>query len=755
MARFATDGERLLQRSWLGAILPVHDGAGMVAVRPDASRTAHEEARVLYRYSRWDGTQQVDPFTADDVMERVAEDILNGADLSRSLRRMMQRGAEFTSGRRMMGLQEMLEKLREKRQQQLERFNLGSMFDDIKERLDKVIETEREGINRKINPDQGEPQDSQGQEGPQGQEGQQGQQGRPSEGQPSGGGQQSTGGQSSPTNTPPELRELLERLAKQHMEKLEQLPPDAGGRIRELRDYDFMDPEARQQFDELLEMLQKQVMQSYFQGLQQSIENMTPEVMQQIQEMVRDLNELLQKRQQGVDTETDFKEFMDKWGQFFPEGLQDIDDLMAHMQEQMARMDALMNSMTPEMRHQLEDMMQGLFKDSSMQWDLAQLAANLDRLGFPVNGQGGEYDFKGDEPLTLQEAMSVMGNMNSFDELEQELIQASRQNDVSKLDNEEISRLLGEEAGKTLEQMQEITKMLEEAGMIQKRGNDWQLTPQAIRKIGQQALQEVFGQIRESGLGDHSTERRGQGAERLDATRPYVYGDPFLVDVQRTVMNALRRGSSTPPLRLSADDFEIYETETITQCSTVIMLDMSRSMLYNGAFQEGRKVAIALDSLIRSRFPRDNLHILAFSYFVLPLKPEMLFDNYWIENGGGTNFQEALAQGRTLLNKHKGGTKQIVLITDGEPTTYSWGTDDWGNYRRSPGVIEETLREAARCARENITINTFMMEQDPGLARFVQMLSKVNNGRAFFSSQGKLGQYLLVDYLNNKQRVIR
>jgi uncharacterized protein with von Willebrand factor type A (vWA) domain len=187
------------------------------------------------------------------------------------------------------------------------------------------------------------------------------------------------------------------------------------------------------------------------------------------------------------------------------------------------------------------------------------------------------------------------------------------------------------------------------------------------------------------------------------------------------------------------------------------MLDMSRSMLYNGAFQEGRKVAIALDTLIRSRFPRDNLHILAFSYFVLPLRPEMLFDNYWIENGGGTNFQEALAAGRQLLSKHKNGTRQIVLITDGEPTTYSWGSswggDDWG-YRRSPGVVEETLREAARCARDGITINTFMMEQDPGLSRFVQLLAKVNNGRAFFSSAGKLGQYLLVDYLKNKRRMV-
>jgi uncharacterized protein with von Willebrand factor type A (vWA) domain len=718
---------------------------------------------VLYRYSRWDGTQQVDSFTAEDVMEQVADDILRGSDVGRSLRRMMQRGAEFSSGRRMMGLQEMLERLRERRQQQMQRFNMGSIFDDIKEKLDQVIETERRGIDRRMHPetddgrrttDDGGPATDEGQQGPQaaGQHGQSGRQGQAGQrGQSGQSGQQGQSGQA-PDDA---LQQLLERMAQQHLEKLDHLPPDVGGRVRELRDYDFMDPEARQQFDELLQMMQQQVMQSYFQGLQQGLQSMTPETLAQIQQMVRDLNELLQKRAHEEDTQTDFKEFMDKWGSFFPEGINSLDELMEHMQKQMAQMDALMNSMTPEMRRQLEDMMEGMFKDSSLQWDLAQLAANLDRLGYQVHGQGGEYDLSGDEPLTLQEAMKVMGDMNSFDELERELIDASRNNDAGRVDQDELSRLLGQEAGQTLEQMRELTRMLEEAGMIEQRGKNWQLTAQAIRKIGQRALQEVFGQIRDSNIGDHSLQEGGVGTERLDGTRPYVYGDPFLVDVQRTVRNALIRGGASVPVRLRADDFEIYETESVTQCSTVIMLDMSRSMLYNGAFQEGRKVAIALDSLIRSRFPRDNLYIVAFSYFVLPLRPEMLFDNYWIENGGGTNFQEALAAGRQLLSKHKGGTRQIILITDGEPTTYSWGSDEWdGGYRRSRGVVEETLREAARCARDDIVINTFMMEQDYGLSRFVQLMSKVNNGRAFFSSAGKPGQYVLVDYLKNKRRLI-
>lgn len=703
----------------------------------------------IYRYSRWDGTQQIEPFTAEDLMEQIADEILEEGDLRSALQRLLQRGAQFSSGRRMMGLQELLERLRNARGHALDRFNLGSIFDEIKERLDRIIETERQGIRRRLGEDGNEATSQPGQEEPDGEQASQPQQGQPQQGQP-------PAGAPMPGSSDPMFREILEGMVHKHLEQLDHLPPDVAGRIRDLRQYDFMDPDARQQFEELMQMLQQQVLQSYFRGLQQSIQQLTPQALQQIREMVHDLNQLLQQRQRGE--EPDFENFMRKWGQFFPEGIKDLDQLLDHLQEQIGQMQSLLNSMTPEMRQQLDEMLDAAFQDSQFQWEMAQLAANLQRLR-PTLGRGHEYDLTGDEPLTLQEAMRLMGDLNHMGDLERELLQAVRTNNASDLDTEEISRLLGEEARQMAEQLQQLTRMLEEAGLIQRRGSDWELTPRAMRKIGERALQDIFGKLDEHAVGDHELDNRGFGVERLDETKPYQFGDQFFIDANRSVMNALLRQGPGTPVQMKIDDFEVYRTEQLTQCSTVIMLDMSYSMMMGGRFEAGRKVALALDSLIRSKFPKDTLWVVAFSYFVLVLRPEMLLDSYWIEYGGGTNIQEALRQARAILNRHQ-GTKQIILITDGHPTTFtSWAQDDpgmgWGYFRRAPRAMEETLREVLRCTKDGILINTFMMERERHFSEFVRTMARLNRGRAFFCSPSRLGEYILLDYVKNKRKVLR
>ncbi len=742
-----------------------------------------------FRYSRWDGSQELELFTAEDVMEHIADEMLDEGSLRSALRRMMQRGAEFSSGRRMMGLQELLDKLREARSNNLDRYNLGSIMDDITEKLEQVIDTERKGIKHRLGEDDEDPAD-QAQDGPSGggqsprdedspqgartpraeqaagpqspgrQAGQQtgGQQASGEQGDGDQSGSDAGSGQSGPApgSSDPMFREIFEGMARRHLEQLDHLPPDVGGRIGQLREYDFMDPEARQQFEELLQMLQQQVMQSYFKGLQQGLQSMTPESMRQMQNMVRDLNELLEKHRRGEDTEDDFEDFMKKWGEFFPDGMKNVDDLANHLQQQIAQMESLLNSMTPEMRQQLEDMVDALFQDGGFQQEMSRLAENLGRLN-PSGGAPNDFQFGGDEPLTLQEAMRLMGDMNRLDQLEREFMQAIRSNDVSNIDSDEIGRLLGEEAQKMTEQMQQLTKMLEEAGLIRRKGSDWELTPKAVRKIGERALKDIFGSLKSATFGDHTIEQSGIGMERLNETKPYQYGDPFAIDVEKSIMNAISRGGPGSPIKLRQDDFEIYRTETLTQCSTVIMLDMSYSMMMAGRFQAGRKVALALDSLIRSQFPKDTLYVVAFSYFVLTLKPEMLLDSYWVEYGGGTNFQEALRQARMILNKHKAGTRQIIMITDGQPTTFSsWSGDDaWDGYRRSPRALEETLREVVRCTKDGITINTFMMEKDRYLTDFVAMMARINRGRAFYATPSRLGEYILLDYVNNKKKVVR
>ncbi len=723
----------------------------------------------LYRYTRWDGTQRVDFPDTQELADQLAERILDGHDVNSALRRMLQRGMDLPNGKRMAGMQELLERLRNARERNLQRYDLDSMMDEIAERLKQVVATEREGIERRLNeahggpPDADEQQDGQdGAEGlegaPAGQhsqgDGQQGPpggpprsgQGEPSPGAPGQGGQGADQG----------LRDLLRRMADRHLDQLNHLPNSTGGQVKALREYDFMDPEARRQFDELLEQLQKQMLQNTFKGLQQGIQNMDAEALRAASEMIQDLNNLMQEKLSG--REPDISEFMAKWGHNFPPGIETFDQLMDHLQAQMAQMQALLNSMSPEQRRELEQLMDELLRDNRIQMDMAQMAALMEQLRPGSLSNVGRHFMGGDEPLSLEEALRVMGDLNGLDGLEEQLIKALRTNDPTAMDPEAMGRLLGQEAEAYAREIQRVTKELEEAGLIKRNGRRWELTPHAVRRIGDKALADIFARIRGGQLGDHSRERAGLGVELEEETKPYEFGDALHLNAMKTVTNAVAREGVGTPVRITPDDFEVNRTTALARASTVIAIDMSYSMVATGFFQAGQRVGLALDTLIRTKYPKDQVTVMAFSYFVLPLSSDMLLDTHWVEFGGGTNMQEVLRQARRTLGRQGGGTKQVILITDGEPSTYS----DWtgpasgpvGNYWGADAE-EETLREVMRCTRDNITINTFMLSQDPALLRFVQRMSKLNKGRAFIASPNKLGTYVVADYINMKNKVVR
>jgi uncharacterized protein with von Willebrand factor type A (vWA) domain len=697
----------------------------------------------LYRYSRWDGSQE-EELSSQELIDRLSDQILDGDSLRSAMRRLMERGTQLPNGRRMMGMRELMDRLKEQRQRSLDRYNLSSMMDDIQQRLDDIVDTERSGIQGRLD-ELGPDDDEAGQSGAQ-----------PSaEGAPQGG----------EGEVPPEMRELLRGMADRRLSQLNALPPDAGGRVQQLRDYDFMDPEARRKFDELLDELQKQVLQNYFQGIQQGIQNMTEEDLRRVQEMVRDLNELTKRALNGEDP--DISDFMRKWGEFFPPGIETFDQLREYMEKQMSQMQTLLNSMSSEQRNELQDMMDALLRDNRLQWDLFELSYNMARLN-PEAFDNSRFSLTGDEPLSLQEALRLMGDLSSMDETEEQLRQAIRSNDPSHLDEEQIGRLLGEESRAYAQELKRLIKELEDAGFITRDGRGMELTPKAIRRIGERALENIFRKMRAGKLGDHDQEKSGIGIEMMDETKPWVFGDPFHLNTQKTVANAVMRQGPGTPVRITPQDFEINHTVSLTQSSTVIALDMSYSMMWSGYFQAGQRVGLALDTLIRTKYPKDNVTVLAFSYFVLPLDPKMLLDTHWIEYGGGTNLQEVLRYARQHLQREGGTTKQIVLITDGHPTTYTpppgdWQTGFeenppdmlWGRSRRRGGVVEETLREVVRCTRDGITINTFMLDNDPALLDFVKMMSKINRGRAFIASPDQLGDYVVADYLTMRNSVVR
>jgi uncharacterized protein with von Willebrand factor type A (vWA) domain len=669
-----------------------------------------------YRYSPWDGSQQIQPLDADELLNMLADDLFEDADLRRALERMMMRGGNRPEGDRLDGLRDLLEQLRQRRQEQLSRHNLDSPLGDIAEKLDDIVRQERAGIEKRLE-------------------------------------------DASQSDAPPEMQELLKQLTDRKKNSLDSLPPDASGKLQQLMDYEFMDEDARQAFNDLIGELRQKLLGNYFQGLQKSLEQLTPEDLAPVREMMKELNKLLAKKLHGHDTEQDFREFMDRFGHMFPDGIEDLDDLIDYLQKQAAQMQSLLKSMSEEQRRQLQDTMDTLLRDDRLSWDLSQMAGLIEAItGEPL---GRAFPFDGDNPLGLDEALQLLDELGDYDDLERQLREAIRDMDAGKIDEDLMRRLLGEEARAAVEELRRMRQMLEEAGLIREGGKDVELTPKAIRLLGERALKEIFAELRRDRGGSHDQHSRGSSAEQTTETKNWEFGDPFLLDIGKSVSNAIIRSGPGTPVRIDVKDLEVYRTESLVTASTVIVLDMSMSMIRSGAFAEAKKVAVALDTLMRTKFPRDYLELVVFSYFAMELKAGRLLQSDWQMYPRGTNIQEALNRARKLLGKRKSTNRQIILITDGQPTMYTassgevvrgWSPYEWPRY--SPEAMEETLKEVQRCTKDEIRINTFMMANDPSLVQFAKHMAAINKGRMFLTRPGRLGNYVLFDYLRGKSKVL-
>jgi uncharacterized protein with von Willebrand factor type A (vWA) domain len=667
---------------------------------------------MLIRYSRWDGSQDVPDFDADDVLGAMADDVLAEGDPWSALQRLLQRGAPDARGRRLPGLRDLVERLRQRRRERLDRHDLGASLEHVKRQLAEVLRTEREGIERQVAEAR----------------------------------ERARAGEASRADLG-----RIEARAARHRERLDRLPADAAGRIRELSRYDFLDPEARRLFQELLESLRQQTLKPFVQGMQEALRGMTRQDRERLREMLRDLNRLLRARAEGE--EPDFEAFRTKWGQHFP-GVESLDDLIEQLARQTAQLQSLLQSLSPTQRQELEDMMRALLlQDERLEVELRQLGQHLAELG-ALDELRRRYPFRGADPVTLEEAMRLMEELQGMDALERELREVRDPGDLERVDRAAVEQLLGPEAARELDELRALARKLEEAGYLERDGDRFTLTARAIRKIADRALREVFAALKRDRMGGHGTERRGVGGDRTDETKRYEFGDPFLLDPKETVMNALERGAAGTPVRLSPNDFEVFRTEFRTRAATVVMLDMSRSMLNNGYFLPAKKVALALSALIRGQFPRDALYVVGFSLYARQYAVESLPTLSWSEWEVGTNMHAGLALARQLLGRHKGGNRQILLVTDGEPTAHLEGGVADFSYPPSRRTLEETLREVRRCTRDGITINTFMLERSPWLTAFVEQMARINRGRAFFTSPDRLGEYVLVDYVRSKRRTV-
>jgi uncharacterized protein with von Willebrand factor type A (vWA) domain len=350
--------------------------------------------------------------------------------------------------------------------------------------------------------------------------------------------------------------------------------------------------------------------------------------------------------------------------------------------------------------------------------------------------------------------MQAMQEMGQLTDMENMLQQASNPAQLSEVDLDKVRELLGEGSAQSLERLAEMTKVLEDAGLVHRKEGKLELTPRGLRAIGNNALREMFSRISRDKLGQHRMPSEGMGHERTYDSKPYEFGDPFRLDLQRTIRNAIGRQGSGTPVRLTPDDFEIERTEHTTRASTVLLLDLSFSMVQADRFVPAKKVAIAMHSLISSQFPRDFLSIIGFSSIAYPLKPDELPEVSW-DREYGTNMHHAFALARKQLAGQP-GTKQILMITDGEPTSHI--TPEGYPLFTYPYIqesVEYAMREVMRCTKDNITINSFVLDASGQLRSIIEQMTQINKGRAFFTSADNLGEYMLVDFFENRRKMSR
>ena len=667
-----------------------------------------------FRYSQWDGSQRIFDLDADELMDRLSEEILKQGDVMRALREMFRRGLQTRDGQQMPGLRDLMEQLKNQRRQQLQQYNMDSVVDDLKERLEDIIRTEREGIQRRLEEAR----------------------------------EQVDGADDAEKSQQESLYDLLDQRAQRNREKLDALPEGVGGQIQELMEYDFMDPEAQQKFQELLDMLKSQMAQNMSQQMRDQIQGMSPEQMAAMQEMMRQLNQMIRDKMEGL--EPDFDGFMEQFGGAFgPNPPQSFEELMEMLQQQLAQMQSMMESMSPEVRRELEDALEAAL-DPQMRQQMAQFAALMEQL-MPMDELRRQYPFLGDDSMTMEQAMEMMRNLQDLDQLEQALQEAMRTGQLDDIDPEQLAELLGDEARRAWEELDRLRQLLQDAGYVT-NDDKMDLTARGIRRIGQKALREVFTHLKKDRVGDHQMDVRGSNGDVLGETKPYEFGDPFQVDLQTTLKNAVLRGGSELPVRLNVKDFEIYRNEHVTRAATAVLLDQSRSMGLFNNFQSAKKVTLALMALIRTQYPRDKVFVIGFSDYAREIAEEDLAKSSWNAWVSGTNLHHALLLARKLLSKEKGSTRQVLLITDGEPTAHLEGDRSFFSYPPSYRTEQETLKEVKRCTQEDIRINTFMLENSYQLVNFVDRLTRINRGRAFYSSSANLGEYVLVDYVDNRRK---
>jgi uncharacterized protein with von Willebrand factor type A (vWA) domain len=544
--------------------------------------------------------------------------------------------------------------------------------------------------------------------------------------------------------------------ARMRESNLDSLPADTSQAIRQLADYDWRSPTARQTFDRLRDLLRSEVLDSQFRGMKQAMSNPDPQAMQRVKDMLGDLNEMLAADARGEHTQADFDRFMERHGELFPDHPRSLEELLDSLISRMAAAEQLLRSLSPEQREELAGLMASALDDAGLAAEMARLADALRarRPDLDRAGMAGGVQMSGSEPLGLGDATTALAELADLAELENALGQDYPGASLDDIDEEAVRRAFGRQAVDDVEALRQIERELERQGYLARSGGQLDLTPKAVRRLGDTALRRIFADLsfgRRSG--DHDQRDAGQAGELTGTTRAWEFGDEQPLDVPATVRNAVLRGGRRPgsgAVKLSAADFEVAETERRTAAVVSLLVDLSYSMQLRGTWAAAKQTALALHALLRSKFPQDAVQVVGFSNYARELHETELAGLGW-DMVQGTNLHHALMLAGRHIDRHPENEPVVLIVTDGEPTAHLQRDGrSWFDWPPSPETLELTLAEVDKMTRRHAALNIFMLADDARLSAFVDNVAKRNGGRVLQAGPEHLGEYVIRDFLRTR-----
>jgi uncharacterized protein with von Willebrand factor type A (vWA) domain len=535
---------------------------------------------------------------------------------------------------------------------------------------------------------------------------------------------------------------------------LDGLPSDTAQAIRRLADYDWRSQAARETFEQLRQLLRSEVLDSQFRGMRQALQNPDPQAMQRIKDMLSDLNQMLTADARGEHTQADFDQFMENYGDLFPDHPANLEELVDSLVSRMAAAERLLRSLSPEQREELAGLMSNALGDAGLESEMARLAdalrsrrPDLDRAAMM-----GGVQMSGEEPLGLSDATSALAELADLAELENAFEQDYPGASLDDIDEDAVRRAFGRQAVDDVEALRRIERELERQGYLTRNGGRLELTPKGVRRLGDTALRRIFTDMNFGGRsGDHDQQDAGQAGELTGTTRPWEFGDEQPLDVPATVRNSLLRGGLDGRIKLSARDFEVAETERRTAAVVSLLVDLSYSMQLRGTWAAAKQTALALHALLRSKFPQDAIQVVGFSNYARELRETDLAGLGW-DMVQGTNLHHALMIAGRHIDRHPENEPVVLIVTDGEPTAHLQRDGrSWFDWPPSPETLELTLAEVDKMTRRHAALNIFMLADDARLGAFVDNVARRNGGRVLQAAPERLGEYVIRDFLRTRR----